>query len=401
VPFGDTGGTLILPEIGITSTPVIDPATATIYVEAATKRTAGSDVSYAHTLHALSLSTGAEKFGGPKTITASMRATGDGSSGGSLVFSPLHHLQRAALLLTKGVIYIAFASYEDVNPYHAWVLAYNAHSLGAVGFFNGTPDGSEGGIWQTGNGPASDASGAIFVGTGNGTFDADSGGRDYGDSLLKLTRKGSHLLLADYFTPAAQATLSAEDLDFATGGPLILPDQPTGPRHLALIPDKPGTIYLLNRDKLGHYNVSGDTQIVQEFQASGQMFSSAVYFNQQIYLGPVNGPITAYPIVAGQIVVSGAITAAPSFGYPGATPSISANGAKSGIVWAIDSEANASGPAVLYAFDATNLAELYDSTQAGARDAAGIAVKFTTPTIAAGRVYVGTQSELDVYGLLP
>jgi hypothetical protein len=401
VPASDTGGDLIAPEIGITSTPVIDPASGTIYIEATTKHTVGRTVSYAHHMHALSLSTGAEKFGGPKTITASMRATGDGSSRGSLTFSPLHQLQRAALLLANGVIYVAFASYADVNPYHAWVLAYSARTLGRVGTFNGTPDGSEGGIWQTGNGPASDATGAIFVGTGNGSFDADTGGRDYGDSLLKLVKQGSRLTLNDYFTPAGQQALSDGDLDFATGGPLLLPDQAVGPPHLVLIPDKTGTVYLVNRDNLGHYNAGGDTQIVQEFQVSGQMFSSAAYFNNRIYLGPVGGPIAAYPITGGQINTAGLISSAVGFGYPGASPSVSANGVANGIVWAIDSEASGSGPAILYAYDAATLTELYDSTQAGARDVAGIAVNFTTPTIAAGKVYVGTQSELDVYGLLP
>jgi hypothetical protein len=330
-----------------------------------------------------------------------MRATGDGSSRGSLSFSSLHQLQRAALLLANGVIYVAFASYTDVTPYHAWVLAYSAHSLSRVAMFNGTPDGSDGGIWQTGSGPASDASGAVFVGTGNGTFDADSGGRDYGDSLLKLVRHGSHLALADYFTPADTQSLSDGDLDFATGGPLLLPDQSSGPPHVAIIPDKTGTIYLLNRDNLGHYNAAGDTQIIQEFETSGQMFSSAAYFNNRIYLGPVDGPITSYPVAGGQIETAGAITAATTFGFPGASPSISADGATNGIVWAIDSEEYYSGPAVLYAFDAPSMAELYDSTQAGARDVAGIAVKFTTPTIAGGKVYIGTQNELDVYGLLP
>jgi len=180
-----------------------------------------------------------------------------------------------------------------------------------------------------------------------------------------------------------------------------LPDQPSGPQHVAIIPDKTGTIYLLNRDNLGHYNAAGDTQIIQEFQTSGQMFSSAAYFDNRIYLGPVDGPITSYPLIGGQIDTLGAITAATIFGYPGASPSISADGATNGIVWAIDSEAYDSGPAVLYAFDAASLAELYDSTQAGARDVAGTAVKFATPTIAGGKVYVGTQNELDAYGLLP
>lgn len=401
VPAGDTGSDDLTPEIGVTSTPVIDPVSGIIYVESVTKQSSGGNSTYSHQLHALSLSSGAEKFGGPREITASMNATGDGSSGGTLAFDSLHQRQRAALLLSKGIIYVAFASYSDNNPYHAWVIAYNAHTLRQVGFFNGTPDGSRGGIWQTGNGPASDLTGAVFVGTGNGTFDANSGGRDYGDSLLKLTRKGSSVSLADYFTPANQQALNDSDADFATGGPLLLPDQSVGSKHLALIPDKGGTLYLVNRDNLGHFNAAGDTQIVQEFQVSGGMFSSLAYFNGRIYVGPVSSLLASYPLSGGQINTSGRVTASASFGFPGVTPAISANGTKNGIVWVIDTGNAESGSAVLYAFDATTMAKLYDSTQAGSRDTAGIAVKFATPTIAAGRVYVGTQAELDVYGLLP
>jgi len=401
VPAADTGGNNITPEIGITSTPVIDPASGTIYVVAMTKRITGRTIAYSQRLHALSIATGAEKFGGPALITALMRGTGDGSNRqGLLAFNPLRELQRAALLLVNGVIYVAFASFEDVRPYHGWVIAYNARTLARVGVFNDTPDGTDGGIWQSGDGPASDASGAIFVASGNGTFDADTGGGDYGDSFLKLVRSGSKLSPADYFTPFDQETLSDNDLDFGSAGPLLLPDQPGAHPHLAVAGDKQGTVYLLDRDDLGHYNAGGDAQIIQEFQTLAPQFSNPVYFNNQIYFGQVGGPIVSYPLSGGQIDTSSPTLASPAFGYPGAGLAISANGTANGIVWAIDSEAYGSGPAVLYAYDASNLNELYDSTQAGSRDVAGTAVKFGVPTIANGKAYVATGNEFDVYGLL-
>jgi hypothetical protein len=401
VPAVDTGGANIIPEIGITSTPVIDPASGTIYVVADTKRVAGGTIAYVQRLHALSIATGAEKFGGPVVIAASMRGTGDGSNRqGVLTFSPLHQLQRAALLLVDGVVYVAYASFADVRPYHGWVIAYNARTLARTGVFNDTPDGSDGGIWQCGDGPASDASGAIFVGSANGTFDADTGGRDYGDSFLKLVKNGSKLSLTDYFTPSDQATTSPQDLDFASTGPLLLPDQSVGPPHLAVVGDKQGRVYLFDRDNLGHFNAGGDTQIVQEFQTLQPQFSNPVYFTNQIYFGQVGGPIVSYPLTGGQIDTASPTFASRSFGYPGPALSISANGAANAILWALAADPLGSGAAVLFAYDASSLNNLYDSTQAGSRDVAGSANKFAVPTIANGKVYIATQTELDVYGML-
>jgi hypothetical protein len=398
VPASDAGSEVIGPEIGITGTPVIDPVSHTLYVVAETKHRG----KYAQRLHALSLATGAEKFGGPVRITASVRGKGDGANKrGVIRFNALRQLDRSALLLAGGAVYIAFASNSDVNPYHGWVFAYKARGLKRAAIFNDTPDGSQGGIWQGGNGPASDSSGAVFVASGNGTFDADQGGRDLGDSVLKLTRTRSKLSMADYFTPYNQEILNEADRDMGSAGPLLLPDQSSGPPHLAVVGDKQGVIYLLDRDSLGHYNPAGDAQVVQEVQAVGSMFSSPAYYNGRIYFNTTGGPIFSCPLVNGQLDAAGAIYASPAFGFPGAVPAVSANGAGDAIVWAIETAAYAGGgPAVLYAYDAPSLNELYDSTQAGSRDTAGPAVKFTVPTVANGKVYVGTQTELDVYGLL-
>lgn len=399
IPAADTGANLVGPEIGITSTPVIDGSAGTIYVVAATKNKAGV---YAQRLHALSIATGAEKSGA-RLITATIHAGGDGSNAGILTFSPLHQLQRAALLLAGGTIYVAFASHGDVDPYHGWVFAYSATGLRPLAVFNDTPAGSQGGIWQSGNGPAVDIDGNVFVASGNGTFDAQTGGPDYGDSLIELVRSKSKLVVSDYFTPSNQAIMAADDLDFGSSGPILLPDQSSGPAHLAVAGDELGTVYIIDRDQLGGFSPDGD-QIVQELPSefSEGILSTPAYFNNRIYFGAVANPLVSFVLSSGQIQTDGSVSfSSHSFGYPGTTPSISANGADNAIVWAIDSSAYSSnGPAVLYAFDASTLNELYDSTQAGSRDVAGPAVKFTVPTIANGKVYVGTQSELDVYGSL-
>lgn len=399
IPANSEGVNSVGTEIGITSTPVISVATNTIFVAAATKNKAGV---YAQRLHALNLTTGAEEFS-PRLVSASIHAAGDGSKNGVLAFSPVSELQRSALLLNSNAIYIAFAAQGNGNPYHGWVFGYSSRSLGAAGTFNDSPDGAAAGISESGNGLASDASGNIFIATGNGTFDADNGGVDYGDSLIKLQSVHSKLAVADYFTPWDESALAADNLDFGSAGPMLLPDQSAGPPHLAIVGDAEGTIYVINRDNLGQFSPSGDA-IVQELPTEfGEGISSApAYFNNRLYFGSSGNPMVAFALTNGQINTdSDVLLAANTFSPPGTTPSISANGSNNGIVWAVDSSAfAASGPSILYAYDASSLNELYDSTQAGSRDVAGPAVEYTVPTVANGKVYVGTQSELDIYGLL-
>ncbi|MBF6560092.1 MAG: pyrrolo-quinoline quinone [Candidatus Binataceae bacterium] len=392
----------IVPEVGITSTPVID-SVGTLYVVAKTKENG----SYVQRLHALDIATGKERPNSPRVITATVTGTGDGRSAADVVtFNPLRANQRSALAEVKGMIYAAFASHGDNGPYHGWVLGYGSRTLKLFQTFNVTPNGGDGGIWQGANGPAADASGALYIASGNGTFDADSGGVDYGDSAIKLvSRMIKHrpeLTVADYFTPYDQTNLSAKDIDFGTTGAIVLPDQPVGPKHLLLVANKSGTVYLLDRDNLGHYNVDDDSQIVQELPAMlGMTYTPPAYFNGHVYFGPQNRPLLSFPLVNGQISIDGEIQGGDAFGFPGVVPSVSANGTANGIVWVIQSDQYASsGPAVLYAYDASTLTELYDSNMQGTRDIAGPAVKFTTPTIANGKVYLGTQQTVDVYGLL-
>jgi len=239
--------------------PVIDGSTGVLYVLAATKENGN----YIHRLHALDITNGAEKFGGPVVIQGSVAGAGSGSSNGQIAFDAKIQLQRPALLLSKGVIYIAWASYNDHGPYHGWVMAYDASTLQQLAIRNDTPDGERGGIWQSGCGLSADDSGNVHLITGDGTFDANTGGRNYGDSFLKLNRDGNSLTVIDYFTPFNQQELSDEDSDVGSSGFVLLPDQPGPHPHLGVSAGKEGKIYLVDRDNLGKFQSGGDSQIVQ------------------------------------------------------------------------------------------------------------------------------------------
>lgn len=401
VASADVGCTDLLPEIGITSTPVIDPVTGTIYVEAKTEEVTNGATTFVHRLHALDIATGAEKFGGPVVIQASVPGTGDGNDGAGMVpFDPQMHMNRPGLLLSQGVVYLAYASHCDNGPYHGWVISCDAHTLAFSNVFNTTPNGGLGGIWQSGNGPAADTAGNIFVMTGNGTFDSTTN-NDYGDSFLKFSTTNG-LQLADYFAPFNQDALSSADEDLGSGGPMLLPDAVGSVAHPHLLVGcgKEGKIYLLDRDNLGKFNSANDNQIVEELpNAVGGTWSSPAYFNSTIYYLGSGDVLNAFPISQASISATPSAQGPTSFGFPGATPSISANGTNSGIVWAIESDAYGNnGLAILHAYDATNVAsELYNSDNVN-QDPGG-AVKFAVPTIANGKVYVGAQYTLAVYGL--
>ena len=395
----------LVPEIGITSTPVIDLSSRTIYVSAKTREVTTNGTVYYHRLHALDLATGVEKFGGPTTIQATVAGNGDGNDGaGNVPFNPQTQFNRAALLLDQGVVYAGSAAHCDIGPYHGWLIGCSARTMKISTFLNTTPNGGLGGIWQAGGGPASDSAHNIFVETGNGTFDPSPSANCYADSFLKMsTSRG--LKVADYFTPYNQQALSDADLDLGSGGLLLLPNAAGGSKsnqHLLVGAGKEGTIYLVNRDNLGHFNASSNLVVQSLPGAIGGSFDTPAYFNKQIYYLGVGDVLKAFPIANAHINPTPSSQSAIGFGFPGATPSISANGAKNGIVWALQTDAYAkSGPAVLHAYNATNVAqELYNSgTAAVARDYAGAAVKFAVPTVANGKVYVGAQYALSVYGI--
>src|SRR6267378_783180 len=385
------------PENGITGTPVIDPQTGILYVVVRTKENG----SYVQRLHALDITTGAEALGGPVDIEASVAGTGDGSDGANLSFDPLRQNQRAALLLTQGVVYIAFASHGDYGPYHGWLLGYDAATLQQVAVFNATPNGGEGGIWQSGGGPSADTFGTIYVITGNGTFDADVGGTDFGDSFLKLSTQAGGLTVADFFTPFNQASLEANDLDLGSTDPLLLPDQTdTDHPHLVLGAGKDGNAYLVDRDQMGQFTSSDNSHIVQTITISPDgVFCAPAVWENNIYFAASGDVLKAFHLSGGLLSTTPTSQGSTVLNYPGATPVISADGPTNGIVWVLDN--NDAGVAVLRAYDATDVSrELYNSSQAGDRDQAGPAVKFAVPTVANGTVYVGGQNQLTVFGLL-
>jgi hypothetical protein len=454
----------VYPEVGVTGTPVIDPSSNTIYMVSASEIPPANPGpcqlpagSFFHRLHALDITTGNEKFNAPVTITASVPGTGDGSSGGMVSFTSQLQHNRSGLALAGQTVYLAFAAHEDATPYHGWLFGYNASDLTlAPSVFNTSPNGLNGadsGIWGAGGAPAVDSSGDIYVATGNGVFDQGSGmpmEDDYGDSVLRLhpfsgsTPNGVNLNVAGYFTPDTESCLAEYDADLGSGAPVLLPDQTVGPTHLLVQLGKDGVVYLLDRDNMGQFqtNNCGDTstQILQSFQADtgfwgtpafwqNNYYSAGAYAGQsdnlkQFTFDPTIGLFSCSPQPCSP---SPASQSSLVYGFPGVSPSVSSQGTANGIVWAIDAglygyaspnappingqpvncypppaPAACTGPAVLHAYNPTNLqVEYWNSSIAGLRDQAGNAVKFVPPTIANGKVYVSTRTEVDVYGLLP
>ena len=390
----------ISPEIGVTSTPVIDVSTNTIYVLAETKEQG----SFFHRLHALDITTGMEKNGGPVTITAQVAGTGQGSSGGFITFDPLMELNRPGLSLSQGNIYIAWSSNCDNPPFHGWVMGYDKTTLQPKGVWATTANGGFGGIWMSGGGIAADASGNLFIPTGNGTFDtAGLDPVDFGDSIVKLAGSANSFGPVDYFTPYDQGNLGDNDEDLGSGGALLLPDQPGAHVHELVQAGKEGSIYVVDRDHMGHFNPNNNSQTVQNIVGQvGGLFSTPAYWNGNVYFGGYLDALKAFSLTNGMLSAVPTSQSGVTFRFPGPTASVSANGNTNGIVWALQTDVTLNGGnEVLYAFDATNLGnELYDTTQNPTRDTVGGAVKFATPTIANGKVYVGAAQRLSVFGTI-
>jgi hypothetical protein len=395
----DTGCNNVGTEVGITGTPVIDAAKGELFVTVRTKENGA----YFQRLHILDITNGNEVSGSPVVIQASVAGVGEGSYGtGTVAFDPLLENSRPGMLLMNGVVYIAFSSICDKRPYHGWVLGYDENTFAQVSVFNTSPNGIASGIWQSGNGIVGDASnGDLYFANGNGWFDADSGGLDYGDTVMKVSTTGNVLSVADYFTPHDQDNLNHSDLDMSSGGCLLLPDQPTPPIHLLTCNGKEGNIYLINRDNMGHFNANGDTQVVQTLMV-GQVWGSPAYWLNQTYFWGDGDFLKAYRLYGSLFSASPISEDSKTSLYPAPTPTISANGSTNGIVWAaFTSNYKTFGAAILRAYDAANVSrQLFDSSTKSA-NTAGPAVKFVVPTVADGRVYLGTESELDVYGILP
>jgi hypothetical protein len=397
-----------LPEIGVTGTPVIDTFTGTMYLVAKTKNygSVPTGTTFRQTLHALDITNGRDKITQP--ISGTAKGTGTGSVNGVLTFDPLFEAQRPGLLLQAGKLFIAFGSHCDLWDYHGWIMAFDESTLLPRGVIVDTPNGYQGGYWAGGAGLNADSAGSIYAATGNGQFDADTGGSDYGDSILRLTwsSAGNTFTVTDYFTPWDQLSLDQHDYDLGSGGIVLLPDQPgTQYPHLLVQAGKEGTIDLVNRDNMGHFHSGDDSQIVQTIPfAIGGIWGAPAFWNDNVYFGGTDDYLKAFSFdpITQRLSVTYTSKSPESSTSWGPTPSVSADGNANGIVWIIETDAwEKGGAAVLRAYDATDLAhELYNSSLNSGRDGAGPAVKFAVPTVADGYVFVGAQNEVDMYGLL-
>ncbi len=395
----------VAPEIGITSTPVIlRPKTGNpvIYVVAMSKDSSGA---YHQRLHALDATSGVELHNGPVDIVAKYPGTGDNSSGGDVIFEPSQYKERAGLLMIGNTLYLAWASHCDIRPYTGWIMGYNATTLAQTTVLNVTPNGNEGAIWGAGAGMAADGNGNIFLLDANGLFDPTLNASgfpeqgDYGNAFLRLTTKGG-LAVADYFEMDNESQENGSDTDLGSGGTLLVSEKDSTGKlwQLAVGAGKDNNLYVVDRTNMGKFN-STSNNIYQELSGTlpGGIWSMPAAFNGNIYYGPVGSPILAFQFKNARLLSSAVAKTTNAFGYPGATPSISSRLGQNAIVWAVEN----SNPAVLYAYNAKNLQEIYNSNQApNGRDQFGPGNKFITPMIAHGKVYVGTTTGVGVFGLL-
>jgi outer membrane protein assembly factor BamB len=402
----DRGCGQVTPEIGITSTPAISrPAgsNGVIYVVAMSKDSSGN---YHQRLHALNATTGNELDNGPVDIAAKYPGTGDNSSGGFVIFDPAQYKERSGLLLVGDELYLTWASHCDIRPYTGWIMGYNATTLAQKSVINVTPNGNEGAIWGSGAGLTADGSGNIFFLDANGIFDTSLNSNgfpssgDYGNAFIRLTTKNG-LAVADYFEMDNGPQESEGDVDLGSGGAILLPsmkDASGNTWQLAAGAGKDSNLYLVNRASMGEFNANNNNNY-QELPGAlpGGMWAMPAYFHGRLYYGPVGQPILAFAFKDAKLLTSPVVQTSNSFGYPGTTPSISANGSANGIVWASENI----NPAVLHAYNAETLVELYNTNQAsGGRDQFGAGNKFITPMIVNGKVYVGTTNGVGVFGLL-
>lgn len=412
VPPTDVSNPVLGPAIGITGTPVIDPVSGTLYVVGVTKENA----TYVHRLHALDITTGAEKgsFNSPVTLAASVPGNGSGSVSGTMSFDDKWELQRAGLLLLNGIVYSAYGSQNDNGPWHGWILAYNAATLHQTGVYCATPNATGSGIWMAGSGLAADVLdpvnhpyGRMFISTGNGTYDATtpySNSMDYGDDHLRLDLTNGVLTVQDTFTPFNQANLDLNDTDTGSGGILLLPNQTVGGHaHLLVQVGKDGRIFLVDRDTMGGYCsacTTLDTNIVQELPGAilHGLWGMPAYWNGNLYFWGSEDFMRAYSFTNGLLSSSPTSISLEEVNFEGSTPTVSAQGTTNGIVWNIDS---ATAHFVLMAHNALNVADtLYSTTQNPSRDAGSNGLQFTVPTVINGKVYAGDQNQINVYGLL-
>ena len=402
-PSDDRNCGQVSPEIGITSTPVIqyEANNGIMYLVAMSKDHHGK---YFQRLHALDIGRGFEMPGSPATIEARFP-----NLRGETVFDPKQYKERASLLLVDGVVYTSWASHCDIGDYTGWLIGYNASTLQQTNVLNLTPNGSDGAIWMSGAGPAADSGGNIYLLDANGTFDTALNSKrfpvsgDFGNAFLKLSVSGGNLRVADYFNMHDTSAESLRDEDLGSGGALVLPDLKDASGHtwrLAVGAGKDHRVYVVNRDSMGKFSTATDNSVYQHIDDAlkGGVFGMPAYFKNMVYFGAVDDSLKAFSIVNARLLPRPISKTLTTFAYPGTTPSVSADDDLNGIVWAVEARGSESG--VLHAYDAGDLShELYNSNQAGARDAFSDN-KYITPVVANGEVFVGTLTGVAVFGLL-
>jgi hypothetical protein len=405
------GRTALGDEVGITSTPVVDPKSLTLYVSAMTWE---QNTTAVHRLHALDVVTGTERAGSPVMETATVPGNGDGNVGGQLTFDSMRHNQRAGLLLENGVVYLAWGSFSDNPIYHGWIMGYDATTLKQVAAMAIDPDDSDGGIWQAGGAPAVDSQGNIYVLTGNGTFNADTGGTGYGESALKLRQGSDNLKIVDYFTPYNQACLEQYDLDLGSSGAVVLPDGSGTPEHpnLLVAGGKEGRLYLLDRDKMGHYSAGQDIQIPSWFLLSPncdegiddpndattpRIYSQPTYYKGRMYVATSNGDLKVFALF--NATLTKIDESNNQFGPRSPIPVVSSNGDQNGIVWLIERNDDI-GLGTLRAYDAEHVSnEIWNSNKVESDALPNFIDHFMVPVVANGNVYVPTRNAITVFGL--
>ncbi len=390
----------VTPEIGITATPAIDRNAGTIYVVAMTKDGSGN---YHQRIHALNLATGGEQSSSPTEVKATYPGTGDGSSNGTVTFDPKQYKDRPGLLLDHGQLYTSWSSHCDIRPYSGWMISYNPSTLQQTGVLDFVPNGSDASPWNAGAGPAADAQGNVYISLGNGTFDTSLTPQgfpnegDYGNALVKVAKTSTGLAVSDYWTMYNSNSESGVDTDLGSGGLMLVPGQVDAAgvtRTLVIAAGKDHNLYVADSNNMGHFNPNNNSTLYQELSGAlpGGEWSSPAYFNGKVYYGSVGQNLRSFNVSQAKLVQSPIQTTSTVFGYPGTTPSVSSYNAADGIVWATEN----SSPAVLHAYDAENLGtELYNS---GTGTGIGAGNKFITPTIANGKVYVGTQNSVAIFG---
>ncbi len=426
LPDNFGGRTTLGGQVGITGTPVIDPSTGALYFV-----TTLSDNGVAQQwLRSVDVRTGQDYGAGGVQIQASVPGDGKGSVNGEIAFDPSVQNQRSGLIEVNGEIVVAWASFSDWGVYHGWLMAFDPSTLALKAVFNPTTQaqavdaadgpadhGGGGAFWQGGAAPAVDANGDIYIDSADGSFNADQGGNNYGDTMLKLQLNGSTFQIADWFTPWDANCIDLDDLELGSSGVALLPTDFTNGANLALTTSKEGRLFLVSADSMGHFNSAGDTQIPQEF-AVGQytcsssttgaaadgpswnrLYGTASYFNGNVYAGASNQPLKQYQFQNGLLNPTPLAQSPSAFGERGGNTVISANGTQNGIVWAY--EKTDSGQGILHAYDATSIStEFWNSMMNSGRDALGEGIGFSTPVVASGKVIVTYDTRIGIFGLL-